>query len=82
MVFRVFCVPRHGFSVFVVKRRGGGSATLPLGPKTYPQKNPNPAGPPCAGVSFLLSFTSSAEEPGLAGARMLLFSRGEKGKTT
>ena len=42
---------------------------------------PRPSAP-CARRPILLSFTSSAEEPGLAGARMLLFSRGEKGKTT
>ena len=36
----------------------------------------------CARRPILLSSMASAGEPGLAGARMLLFSRGEKGKTT
>ena len=36
----------------------------------------------CARRPILLSFTSSAGEPGLAGAWTFLLSRGEKGKTT
>jgi len=42
---------------------------------------PRPSAP-CARRPILLSFTSSAGEPGLAGARTFLLFRGEKGKTT
>ena len=42
---------------------------------------PRPSAP-CAWRPILLSFTSSAGEPGLAGARTFLLFRGEKGKTT
>ena len=78
LVFRVFCVPRHGFSVSVIKRRGGGSATLPLGPKTYPQKNPNPAGPPLRGSQFsaIIHIVSRRTGP-RGGADASVFSRGE-----
>ena len=44
--------------------------------------SPPPQISPCAHTAILLSFTSSAEEPSLARARIRLFSRGEKGKTT
>lgn len=78
LVFRVFCVPRHGFSVSVVERRGGGSATLPLGPKTCPQKNPNPACPPLRGSQFsaIIHIVSRRTGP-REGADSSVFSRGE-----